>query len=104
MENELCYDTDALTHFCSEWGVAEMWVFGSMARGDFAIDSDVDVLVQYQRGRNLPAEIELVVDRDEALSSVFGREVDLVDMDALRESHNWLLRKYILEGAVKIYG
>lgn len=81
-----------------------MWVFGSMARGDFAIDSDVDVLVQYQRGRNLPEEIELVVDRDEALSSVFGREVDLVDMDALRESHNWLLRKYILEGAVKIYG
>ena len=104
MNNGLHYDTDALSRFCSEWGVAEMWVFGSAARHDFAPDSDVDVLVQYQPGKNLPEEIHLVVDRDEALSSVFGREVDLVDMDALRESRNWLLRKRILEEAVKIYG
>ena len=96
----MLYDTDALSRFCSEWGR----VFGSAVRSDFAPDSDVDVLVQYQPGKNLPEEIHLVVDRDEALSSVFGREVDLVDMDALRESRNWLLRKRILEEAVKIYG
>ena len=54
-----------------------MWVFGSAVRSDFAPDSDVDVLVQYHPGKNLPEEIHLVVDRDEALSSVFGREVDM---------------------------
>ena len=95
---------EAIESFCLKWNVAEMWVFGSAVRSDFSPDSDVDVLVQYHPGKNLPEEIHLVVDRDEALSSVFGREVDMVDMDALRESRNWLLRKRILEEAVKIYG
>lgn len=45
MDNGLRYDTDALNRFCSEWEVAEMWVFGSAVRSDFAPDSDVDVSV-----------------------------------------------------------
>ena len=95
---------EAIESFCLKWNVAEMSLFGSAVRSDFAPDSDVDVLVQYQPGKNLPEKIELVVDRGEALSSVFGQEADMVDMDALRESRNWLLRKRILEEAVKIYG
>ena len=71
---------EAIESFCLKWNVAEMWVFGSAVRSDFAPDSDVDVLVQYQPGKNLPEEIHLVVDRDEALSSVFGQEADMVDM------------------------
>ena len=51
--------TDGLSRFCSEWAR----VFGSAVHSDFAPDSDVDVLVRYQPGRNLPEEIHLIVDR-----------------------------------------
>ena len=38
------------------------------------------------------------------LGDVFGRRVDIVDMDSLLRERNWLKRERILEEAVLIYG
>lgn len=37
------------------------------------------------------------------LSAILGRDVDLVNSEALTESHNWLRRRRIMESARVVY-
>jgi len=39
--------TDEIADFCRRWKVTELALFGSVLRGDFSPDSDVDVLVSF---------------------------------------------------------
>ena len=57
-------------------------VFGSVARGDDAIDSDIDVLV------DLDPDVSVVrlIGLERQLSELLGRPVDLVPADALKPS------------------
>lgn len=36
-----------LADFARRWGVARLWLFGSMARGTAGPDSDADILVEF---------------------------------------------------------
>lgn len=65
------------------FGVSEIGVFGSWVRGEETEDSDIDVLVDFDREIGLFEIMEL----EEYLENTFGRKVDV----ALRRS----LRKYI---------
>lgn len=62
-------------------GAVEAYVFGSAARGELSADSDVDILVRFDRLRGL---FEFVRTKRE-LSQALGRSVDLVEVGALRE-------------------
>lgn len=68
---------ERLSDFCRRWKVAELSLFGSVLRDDFAPDSDIDVLVTFVPG----ADVSLweVLDMEEELSAIFGRKVDLVE-------------------------
>lgn len=55
-------------------------VFGSVARGDDAADSDVDLLVRFSEEARLFDEIGLRL----ALSELLGVEVDVIGVDALQ--------------------
>ena len=59
---------------------AEPQVFGSVARGEDAADSDLDVLVRFTDGARLFDEIGLRL----ALSDLLGVEVDVIGVDTLR--------------------
>lgn len=63
--------------FCRKWNIAELAVFGSVLRGDFGPESDVDVLVR------LPAHTEANlydwVEMIQELEALVGRRVDLVE-------------------------
>lgn len=84
--------------FARRWKITEMSLFGSVLRGDFGPDSDVDILVSFDQGANWSLW-DLVAMQDE-LSIMCGRKVDLVEREGLR---NPLRRKYILEGSKVIY-
>jgi uncharacterized protein len=71
-----------LAEFCRRWKIAELSLFGSVLREDFRPDSDVDVLVRFAPDAPWSA-FDLVTMRDE-LAALVGREVDLVEQDALR--------------------
>ena len=58
-----------IAEFCRRWGIEELAVFGSMARGDYTAESDVDLL--YKGGSDLAA-------MEDELRAIFGRKVDLV--------------------------
>ena len=74
-------DLSAVKEFCRKWRIEEMSLFGSVLRDDFTEDSDVDVLVRFEGDRGLT-----LTERDQAiaeLSGIFGRETDMVALDAL---------------------
>lgn len=92
------YDNQKLTAFCRKWRVRELALFGSVLRDDFGPDSDVDVLVTFDRdaGWSLwdwPSMME-------ELQSIFGREIDLVEKDAVR---NPFRRRHIMNNHEVVY-
>jgi len=80
MEPALEIDRDALAEVCRRYGVAELAVFGSVARGESTSASDIDITYVLAPGRRLGWEIE---DLSDELSTLFGRRVDLVSRRAL---------------------
>lgn len=92
---------EGIRSFCKRWGVRELALFGSVLRGDFRDDSDVDVLLTFGSGGGITFENYPVM-RDE-LSSVFGRPVDLVDRRAVERSENYIRRRQILQSAEPVY-
>lgn len=73
---------DRLADFCQRWQVTEFALFGSVLRGDFGPDSDVDVLVSFTE--DAPWSLWDLFDMQEELEALFGRKVDLIEKEGLR--------------------
>ncbi len=84
--------------FCLKWKIAEMALFGSVLSDEFHPDSDVDVLVSFKD--NAGWGLFDFVDMIDELQAIFGRKVDLVEKDSLR---NPFRRQAILAGNEVIY-
>lgn len=78
----------------SQRGVKDIAVFGSVARGTAALNSDVDILVEFNRPIGLFEFVRLKMLLEEWL----GRRVDLVTPDALHPA----LRERILSEAIYV--
>jgi predicted nucleotidyltransferase len=85
-----------LTDICDRYGIAELQIFGSQARGTAGPDSDIDVLYTLRPGRRLGWEIEQLADE---LSELFGRRADLVSLRSLHP----LLQRSVLAEARPVY-
>lgn len=66
---------DELADFCRRNHIIKLALFGSVLRNDFGPESDIDVLVEFERGR-VPGLITLS-GMELELSRMFGRKVDL---------------------------
>lgn len=88
---------EALIAYLANQPIKRVWLFGSYAEGDAREDSDVDLLVEYDYTEKIGilkhAEIIL------ALESILERDVDLVPIEALRET----IRPYVDRYKIKIY-
>ena len=93
---DLDIDDAALAAVCDRYGIAELRVFGSRARGTAGPGSDIDVLYSLLPGRKLGWEIEQLADE---LAELFGGRVDLVSARALHP----LLRPSVLAEARPVY-
>lgn len=89
---------DKIAGFCRRWKITEFALFGSALREDFHTKSDVDVLVTFEK--NAPWSLLDIVQMQEELKEIFGREVDLVEKDALR---NPFRRRAILRDSRVVY-
>ncbi len=67
----------ALADFCRRHHILKLSLFGSVLRDDFGADSDVDVLVEFERG-HVPGFIRLHEMERELSGLLGGRKVDLV--------------------------
>jgi predicted nucleotidyltransferase len=76
-----------------KFGVKRIGIFGSFVHGEAKEGSDVDVIVEFREdAENFDNYIELKY----LLQEAFGRDVDLVTLDALRPQ----LKDYILREVV----
>jgi len=73
---------EKIAELCRKWKVTELSLFGSILRDDFGPGSDVDVLVVFQP--NAPWSLWDLMDMKDQLEVLFGRSVDLVEKEALR--------------------
>jgi len=94
-------DQVRIGEFCKKWKVAEFAIFGSALRADFGPDSDVDVLVTFKPDSK--RSLFDLVQMEEELKGMFGREVDLVSRQGIEASRNYLRRKAILGSAKVLY-
>ncbi len=91
---------DKIEDFCRRWKIKEFALFGSVLRDDFRPDSDLDVLVVFEPdgGITFNNRVEML----DELTEIFGREVDLVEKDAIRNPfrrHEILTTKEIVYAA-----
>ena len=86
--------------FCRKWKIKEFALFGSVLREDFRPDSDIDVLVTFEKGGGITFDNR--VEMLDGLAAIFGREVDLVEKKAIRNPfrrHEILTTKEVLYAA-----
>jgi uncharacterized protein len=78
--NEVIGDKrDEILRLTAKYGVSNVRVFGSVARGEAKEDSDIDFLVTVQEGTSVFKLVGLWLE----LKELVGREVSLVDDEAI---------------------
>jgi predicted nucleotidyltransferase len=85
---------DEILRIAARHGASNIRVFGSVARGEATAQSDVDFLVELERGRSLLDHAALMVD----LENLLGRRVDVATERGLKPR----VREVILREAVRL--
>ena len=85
---------EAILQLAAKYGARNVRVFGSVARGDAGPDSDVDILVDFEPGRDYFDQGGLLYE----LRELLGCDVDVVNAPELRES----VRDEVLDQAIAI--
>ncbi len=78
-----------------KYGVVRAGLFGSVARGEVKKRSDIDILVEFEKGKSLLDLAGLKIELEEILK----REVDIVTYNSLHP----LLKEIILKEERSIY-
>ena len=74
---------DDLKRLCTLYNVEKMYLFGSILNSNFNKDSDIDFLVKF-KSIEISTYFDNYMDFKENLEKLFGREVDLVEEQTLR--------------------
>lgn len=81
------------------FGVKKIGVFGSYVRGEQREDSDVDMVVEFEKGR---ATLENFLSLAEHLEKLLDRKVDLITKEGVRSIRIPNIRKEIEESVVYV--
>jgi predicted nucleotidyltransferase len=85
-----------LAQLCEKYGIAELSVFGSVARGEDRPGSDIDLLYVRVPGNDLGMSYFAL---QEDLEELFGRPVDLVPKEGLHR----VIRDQVIADAQVLY-
>ena len=77
--DKFSFDTDKLIEMCRANDAAMVGVFGSVARGEDTLESDIDLMVRFSRKKSLLDIVRL----ERELSKVLGKKVDLLTEAAI---------------------
>lgn len=87
---------DGIATICKEAGITYLALFGSQARGDERANSDVDLLVEFEK---IPGLISFIRTK-QRFEQILGRKVDLITKKGLSK----YLKPYIQKDLEQIYG
>jgi len=103
-KNDILKRLESLKPKLAQDGITILGVFGSYARGDFSMDSDIDLLYEIENPSKFVKEnggfgaFTKLMEIKEFLSAEFGKSVDLVAKSSLNE----IGKKYILKDLVDV--
>ncbi|MBN2020136.1 MAG: nucleotidyltransferase domain-containing protein [Sedimentisphaerales bacterium] len=101
MNGHITIPKDKIQEFCRGHHIGSLALFGSVLREDFRPESDVDILVEFEKGHQ--PDLFGIIELQEELSKIIGHKVDLVERRAVEKSENYIRRRHILESAEIIY-
>lgn len=90
---------EELKALCRKYHVAELYLFGSAANGEFNESSDIDFLVNFKPSSSYD-HYKAYFGIIEGLERLFNRHVDLVEEEAIRNPY---FREELEETRVKLY-
>ena len=81
-KNGIFFNYNDIVLLCKKYSINELSIFGSSVRGDFTENSDVDILVSF----NKDSKITLfdIMDLENEFSQLLKREVDIVEKESLK--------------------
>jgi predicted nucleotidyltransferase len=85
---------DVILRIANEHGIQSVQIFGSVARLEDDSDSDIDLLVEFEKGRSL---FDLIRFKQE-VEDLLNTKVDVVTVDAI----HWSMKKDVLNGAIHL--
>ena len=91
---------DKITDLCQKFHVDELYLFGSVAKGNYSETSDIDFLVKFS-GVDPLDYYDNYLNFKESLKELFSREVDLVELQTIK---NPILKRSIDRDKKIIYG
>lgn len=91
---------EELKKLCVKYHVAELYLFGSFARGEISDRSDIDFLVRFS-GVKSSEYFDNYMDYKESLEKLFSRKIDLVEIQTIK---NPVLKKSIDRNKIQLYG
>ena len=93
-KNDLMESREQILALATRYGINRIRIFGSVARGEDSLNSDLDLLVNFDEGRSL---FDLIGFRND-IEEMLGRKVDVVSENAL----HWYIKEKVLQEAVEI--
>lgn len=94
IEEQLKSKRQEILAIAAKHGARNLRVFGSVARGEARLESDLDILVEMEPGRSLMDHVALMQDLEDLLQ----RKVDVVSERAL----HWYIRDRVLAEATPL--
>ena len=87
---------DELPALKSQYPIKDLGIFGSVARGDNTLKSDIDILVEFNKNHNMGLFEFIGLEQD--LSDLLGKKVDLVMKSGLKPA----IKKYVLKNIIYV--
>ena len=81
------------------FGVKRIGLFGSYVRGEQRAESDVDILVEFEKGK---ATFDNFLDLAEYLEKLLGKKIDLLTKEGVRSIRIGHIRKEIEENVIYV--
>ena len=93
--NQIDFNNEQVINLYNKYHVKTLRIFGSMARSESRMDSDIDLLVTFSK----PISLLQMVGLERELSAIIGRKVDLLTTKSVSR----YLRNSILKESRQIY-
>ena len=81
-KNGILLNYNDIVHLCEKYHINELAVFGSSIQDTFTNDSDVDILVSFDKNSDI--SLFDIMDLENEFSSLVKREVDIVEKESLK--------------------
>ena len=81
-KNGIFINYDNIVTICKKYCINELSIFGSSLRDDFTKNSDIDILVSFNKGANIT--LFDIIELENEFSELLNREVDIVEKEALK--------------------